>query len=325
MAERKIGVLTSGGDAPGMNAAIRAVVRTARAFDWQVFGIMRGYQGIFDREMVEMNSRSVSGIINRGGTILKSDRCMDMYKPEGRSRAAGILKEMGIDSLVLIGGNGTFTGAMLLEKEHGILSVGAPGTIDNDLYGSDYTIGFNTAVNTAVECIDKLRDTADALERVFLVEVMGRNSGFLAFAVGFASGAEEVLVPETPTDIAAIRANLLEMRDLGKKSLIIVVAEGDDAGSVEDIKRKLALEEPPFEVRMAVLGHVQRGGAPSALDRYLGQRLGHEACIALRDGVSGVMIGEISGRIVQTPYSDAISKHKGFDTALLDVARVLAR
>ncbi len=322
---KKIGVMTSGGDAPGMNAAVRATVRAGRSFGWEIVGIMRGYQGIFDRDFVELKSRSVSGIISRGGTILRSDRCMDMYTPEGRAKAAGIIKEEGIDALVLIGGNGTFTGAQFLEVEHGIRAVGAPGTIDNDLYGTDYTIGTATAVNTAVECIDKLRDTADALERVFIVEVMGRHSGFLAWMVGFASGAEEVLVPETPTDIDAIRANIQAMRERGKKSIIIIVAEGDEAGSVEDIKRKLALEEPPYEVRLTVLGHVQRGGSPSAYDRFLGQRLGYEACVALRDGISGVMVGEVAGKIVHTPFKDAIEKSKSFDTSLLDIGRVLSR
>jgi len=322
---RKIGVLTSGGDAPGMNASVRAVVRAGRAFGWDVVGIMRGYQGIFDRDMIAMNSRSVSGIINRGGTILKSDRCMEMYEPEGRAKAADILKEEGVDGLVLIGGNGTFTGAMLLEREHGVRSVGVPGTIDNDLYGSDYTIGFDTAVNTAVACIDNLRDTADALERVFLVEVMGRHSGFLAWMVGFASGAEEILVPETPTDIEAIRARIHQARQQGKHSMIIVVAEGDEAGELPEIKAKLALPEPPFEVRMTVLGHVQRGGRPSAIDRFLGQQLGYEACVALKEGVSGVMIGAVAGQTVRTPYKDAIEKFKAFDASLLNVALTLAR
>ena len=322
---KKIGVLTSGGDAPGMNAAVRAVVRTGRSFDWTVIGIMRGYQGIFDRDMMEMNSRSVSGIVNRGGTILKSDRCMAMYQPEGRAEAAGILRREGIDALVLIGGDGTFTGAMLLADEHGVRSVGVPGTIDNDLYGSDYTIGFDTAVNTAVACIDNLRDTADALERVFLVEVMGRHSGFLAWMVGFASGAEEILVPEKPTDIEAIRRRIFEAKERGKKSMIIVVAEGDDAGSISEIKKKLALDEPPFEVRTTVLGHVQRGGRPSALDRFLAQQLGYEACVALKKGLANVMVGNVAGRIELTPYKDAIEKSKSFDTSLLDVALTLAR
>ena len=322
---KKIGVLTSGGDGPGMNAAIRAVVRTGRSFGWDVTGIMRGYQGIFDREFTPMLSRSVSGIINRGGTILKSDRCKAMYTPEGRAEAAHILKDEGIDAVVLIGGDGTFTGATFLAEEHGVRSIGVPGTIDNDLYGTDYTIGFNTAVNTAVTCIDNLRDTGDALERVFMVEVMGRNSGFLAWMVGFASGAEEILVPETETDLEGIRNRIIAARDRGKKSLIIVVAEGEEMGGVLELQAKINLPEPPFEVRTAVLGHVQRGGRPSAMDRFLAQQLGYEACLALSKGVYNVMVGNISGRVVLTPYRDAIEKSKTFDTSLLDTAMIMAR
>ncbi len=322
---KRIGVMTSGGDAPGMNAAVRAVVRTARNFGWEVMGIMRGYQGIFDRDFTPMISRSVSGIISRGGTILKSDRCMQMYESEGRAEAACILREEGIDALVLIGGDGTFTGAMMLADEHGVRSVGVPGTIDNDLYGSDYTIGFNSAVNTAVSCIDNLRDTSDALDRVFLVEVMGRGSGYLAWMVGFAAGAEEILVPETPTDIEGIRRHIEEARSKGKQSMIIVVAEGDEEGNVLELKKKLNLPDPPYEVRTAILGHVQRGGRPSAMDRFLGQHLGYESCVALQKGVTGVMVGVVAGQVTLTPFKDAIEKAKTFDISLLDTAMILAR
>jgi 6-phosphofructokinase 1 len=317
-----IGVITSGGDAPGMNAAVRAVVRTALGEGVRVLGIRRAYQGIIDRDFEEMTRRTVAGLCCVGGTILKTARCKEWREPEGRARGAERLHDMGVEGLIVIGGDGSFTGAHLLEKEHGIPCVGVPGTIDNDLFGTDYSIGFQTAVNTAVELVDRIRDTAESHERLFLVEVMGRHAGQIAAAVGLATGAEEIFVPEETNQVDRVRDVLKSAQKRGKRSLIVIVAEGDDAGGVFEIQRKLALEGI-YDVRCTVLGHVQRGGAPCAYDRILASVLGRAATTALLAGESDIMVGLHHTDVVKVPLEEAISKRVDLDQRLLALARIL--
>lgn len=317
-----IGVITSGGDAPGMNAAVRAVVRTALGEGVRVLGIRRAYQGIIDRDFEEMTRRTVAGLCCVGGTILKTARCKEWREPEGRARGAERLHDMGVEGLIVIGGDGSFTGAHLLEKEHGIPCVGVPGTIDNDLFGTDYSIGFQTAVNTAVELVDRIRDTAESHERLFLVEVMGRHAGQIAAAVGLATGAEEIFVPEETNQVDRVRDVLKSAKKRGKRSLIVIVAEGDDAGGVFEIQRKLALEGI-YDVRCTVLGHVQRGGAPCAYDRILASVLGRAATTALLAGESDIMVGLHHTDVVKVPLEEAISKRVDLDQRLLALARIL--
>lgn len=321
---KTIGVLTSGGDSPGMNAAIRAVVRTGIANGMSVFGIARGYQGLIEGQITPMELRSVSGIIGRGGTILRTARCKEFLEPEGRARAAAQLRHFGIEGLVAIGGDGTYHGAQKLHAEHGIRCIGMPGTIDNDIGGTDFTIGYDTALNTAVEAIDRIRDTAASHDRIFFVEVMGRNSGYLALMSGIAGGAEEVLVPETPTDINDLVRAIRDGRARGKTSSIIVVAEGDDAGKAIDVARKFAEASEFKDYRVAVIGHIQRGGAPSAFDRILACRLGVRAVEALIEGQTGMMAGIVGNNVELRPFTDAWEKRTLFDPSLLRVAHVLA-
>lgn len=321
----RIGVFTSGGDAPGMNACIRSVVRRAVAEGLEVVGVRRGYAGMIEGDFVEMDRQSVSNILQQGGTILKSARSEAFTTPEGRAEAARRLADAGIDALVAIGGDGTLQGATHLAAEHGVTVVGCPGTIDNDLFGTDETIGFDTALNTALESIDKIRDTADAHNRLFLVEVMGRDSGFIALACGIGGGAELVLIPEMMTDVPEIRSQILGLMANQQRSSIVVVAEGDDLGGAHRIAGELR-EDPEFErvdLRVAVLGHIQRGGSPTARDRVLASRLGAAAVEALVDGHDGVMVGVVNGDIRLTPMRNVWSRKKEIDYDLLALAKQL--
>jgi 6-phosphofructokinase 1 len=321
---KRIGVLTSGGDGPGMNAAIRAVVRCAASYDVEVVGIRRGYAGLIDNETVDLGPRSVANIIHRGGTMLGTARSEEMKTATGLRKAADNLEALGIDGLVTIGGDGTFRGAQALSELTSIHVVGVPGTIDNDLFGTDSTIGFDTAVNTALEAIDRLRDTAEAHERLFFVEVMGRTRGFIALAAGVAGGAEDVLVPEIPTNLDELTANISARFASGKRASIVVVAEGDDAGHAFEVAEKLG-HRLVMDYRVCVLGHIQRGGAPSAHDRLLASKLGAGAVLTLMEGRSGVMVGLLSGRVVETPFEQTWTKQKELDTELLYLMKVLAR
>ena len=290
---KKIGVLTSGGDAPGMNAAIRAVVRAAIANDLEVMGIMQGYQGMINNEFVPMDSSSVSGILQLGGTILKTARSMEFKTPEGRQIAYDNLKSHNIDALVVIGGDGTFTGARYFGMEHEIPIVGIPGTIDNDLYGTDYTIGYDTAINTVIDAVDKIRDTATAHSRLFFIEVMGRDAGFLALRSGIASGAEAIIVPEIQMDIEKLDLFLQTGFKKKKTSSIVLVAEGEKNGAISLAKRVEEIH-PEYDVRVSILGHLQRGGSPSAFDRVTASLLGVKAVEALLDDQQSIMVGIVN-------------------------------
>ena len=317
-------MLTSGGDAPGMNAAIRAVVRCGAALDYGVVGIRRGYAGLLEGELVELGPRSVANIIHRGGTMLGTARCQEMKTPAGLRRAADSLGEFGIEGLVAIGGDGTFRGAQALAELTHVRVVGLPGTIDNDLYGTDATIGFDTAVNTATEAIDRIRDTAEAHQRLFFVEVMGRTRGFIALSVGVAGGAEDVLVPEVPTDLSALTSSIRAQLAAGKRASIIIIAEGDDAGRAFEVAAKVG-QNMGIDHRVCVLGHVQRGGAPTANDRLLATRLGAGAVKALAEEHSGVMVGLVNGKVVETPFNEAWSRQKDLDMDLFSLMKTLAR
>lgn len=308
---KKIAVFTSGGDSPGMNACIRAVVRTAIFKGLEVYGIHRGYEGMIDGDIKRMHSYSVSNIVQRGGTILKSARSEKFKTPEGRKKAFDNLKSHGIEGLVAIGGDGTFTGAKIFHEEFGIPVIGCPGTIDNDIYGTDYTIGFDTAVNTALEAIDKIRDTAAAHDRIFFIEVMGRDAGFLAVESGIGGGAEFVMVPETATDLDAVVKSLKNLRKT-KTSSIIVVAEGDDEGNAEEImaKVKSKIKDDSKEFKVTTLGHIQRGGNPTARDRVLASRCGMAAVDGLLQGNFACMAGVINQAVVYTSFADCIGKTK---------------
>jgi 6-phosphofructokinase 1 len=320
---KTIAVLTSGGDAPGMNACIRAAVRAALGQGLKVLGVRRGFSGLMGGEIMEMNLRSVANILQRGGTILGTSRSPAFKTHEGREKAAKVILEAGIEGLIVIGGEGTMRGAKDLMDEHGARIVGIPGSIDNDLYGSDPSIGFDTAVNTALEAIDRIRDTAASHERLFFVEVMGRRTGFIAVEVGLAGGAEAVVVPETPTDLDRLCRTLTESQRRGKTSSIIVVAEGDEAGGAfalaEQVKARVGLES-----RVVVLGHIQRGGSPTARDRVLAGRLGAAAAGRLIAGKAGVMVGEVAGVLVDTPFRDTWEKIKSLDLTRLELVGKLA-
>ena len=321
---KRIGVLTSGGDASGMNAAIRAVVRAGVYHDLQVFGIYRGYQGLIDGDIAELGARSVGGIINRGGTILRSARCKAFFEKEGRAQAAKALAQHGIEGLVVIGGDGSYRGALDLHKEHGIACTGLPGTIDNDIGGTDFTIGYDTALNIALEAIDRIRDTAESHDRIFFVEVMGRHSGYLAMMSGIAGGAEEILVPETPTSIESIVEHLRINREKGKQSSIIVVAEGDDAGNAIQVAKQVDAMANIPNSRVVVIGHLQRGGTPTAFDRVLASRLGVRAVEALMEGATARMIGINANNVVLRPLDEAWKCRTQFDPGLTRIAHILA-
>ncbi|MDZ7260917.1 MAG: 6-phosphofructokinase [candidate division KSB1 bacterium] len=319
----RIGVLTSGGDAPGMNACIRAIVRTGIFNGCKVIGIHRGYTGLLNQELSEMSLRSVSNTIQQGGTILKTSRCPEFLEPQGRAKAGRILRAHNIDGLIIIGGDGSFQGAHLLYLEENIPVIGVPGTIDNDLYGTDFTIGYDTAVNTALESIDKIRDTAASHDRLFLVEVMGRRSGFIGIEVGIAGGAEEILIPETPTDVNALCQRIVENIRKGKTSNIIVVAEGNAAGSAIELGEKIK-NQIGLDYRVCILGHIQRGGSPSARDRVLATKLGYAAVNALLEGKTDVMVGEINNQLCYTPLEATWTKKKPVDQELLKLVRITA-
>lgn len=319
---RSIGVLTSGGDAPGMNAAIRAVVRYGIAHDLRVYGIQRGYSGLFDGKIEEMSLSSVANVIQRGGTILKTDRCAEFMKKPGRARAAKLLKRHRIDALVVIGGDGSFTGAHLLEMETGIRVMGVPGTIDNDIFGSDATIGFDTAVNHGIEAIDRIRDTASSHDRIFLVEVMGRNTGFIATEVGIGGGAETILLPEHKLSISEICRTILRGMKRGKSSSIIVAAEGSSPGRTGRVAKELG--KRGFGAKVAILGHVQRGGSPTAYDRLLASSMGAAAVGYLLEGHSDSMVALQEGRIARVPLLGMYGKKKPISTSLIELAKILA-
>lgn len=323
---QRIGVFTSGGDSPGMNACIRAAARRAIAEGLEVVGIRRGYAGMIDGDFVEMDRQSVSNILQQGGTILKSARSERFRTPEGRAEAAAQLRAAGVDALVAIGGDGTLQGATHLAGEHHIAVVGCPGTIDNDLFGTDETIGFDTALNTALDSIDKIRDTADAHDRLFLVEVMGRDTGFIALACGIGGGAELVLIPEMMTDMVAIKDRILSLMAAQSRSSIVVVAEGDELGGAAKIRQALA-QDPAFDridTRVSVLGHIQRGGSPTARDRVLASRLGAAAVEALVEGHDGVMVGVVNNDLKLTPMRNVWSRKKDIDYDLLQLTALLS-
>lgn len=320
---KRIGVLTSGGDAPGMNAALRAVVRCGVVQGVEMVGIRRGYTGLIKGDIIPMDARSVANIIQRGGTVLLTDRCHEFMEPEGRARAVRQLRAHEIHGLVVIGGDGSFRGAHCLHEEHDVPVVGVPGTIDNDIYGTDWTIGFDTAVNNALQAIDMVRDTADAHGRLFLVEVMGRHSGFIALYTGIAGGAEVIAVPEDPTDIKEIAGIVRGGMERGKSSSMVVVCEGDEIGGAVPLAQRLADEED-LHPKVLILGHIQRGGNPTARDRILASRLGADAVNALLEGVSNVMCGEVNSHVVRTPLEDVTSHTHEVERALIALAKQLA-
>lgn len=323
MAISHIGAFTSGGDAPGMNAAIRAVVRAAHFHGVRVSGILGGYEGMIQGDIRPMAVRDVSNIVQRGGTILRSARSEAFRTPEGRARAHAMLVRHGIDGLVAIGGDGTFTGALQFFREHGVPTIGIPGTIDNDLAGTDVTLGFDTATNTAMEAVDRIRDTASAHDRLFFVEVMGRTSGAIALHCGIAAGAEFVMVPERPEGIDELVA-ALEQASTSKSSVIVIVAEGDEEGGAYAVARKVKERYGHYDTRVTVLGHVQRGGNPSVADRVLASRSGVAAVEALLAGRSDAMVGLVNGRVVLVPFAEAIGTRRALDPELLRVLGILA-
>jgi len=320
-----IAVLTSGGDAPGMNACIRAVVRTGIFNGAAMFGVKQGYQGLIDDNIIPMDARSVSNIIHLGGTILKTARCKPFMTEEGMETAFNNLKSRDIDGLVVIGGDGTFTGAKIFSEKFGVKVMGVPGTIDNDLFGSDFTLGYDTAMNTVIEAIDKIRDTADAHDRLFFIEVMGRDSGCIALRSGIASGAEAVLLPEKQTSIDEL-VNQLEIGALTKKSSsIVIVAEGHRAGGAYDIAKKVKERFNHYDTKVTILGHLQRGGSPSSADRILGSRLGFAAVNELFKGTTAAMVGLRGNDVKVTSLEEALTKHSfKLEDDLLEMTKVLS-
>jgi len=319
----KIGVLTSGGDAPGMNAAIRAVVRSCSYHGISCVGIFRGYQGLIENDIEELGPRSVQNIINKGGTFLKSARCREFQTPEGRQKAFTNIKKAGIDALVVIGGDGTFTGGLLFASEYDIPVVGIPATIDNDISGTDFTIGYDTALNTVVEAIDKIRDTASSHNRLFLVEVMGRDAGAIALNSGIGAGAEEILIPEEDEGIERLIQSLQRGRKSGKTSSIIVVAEGDKSGkNIFELAEYIGETLEDYDIRVSVLGHIQRGGAPSCFDRVLGSKLGVGAVDAILRGEKNIMVGIYHQKVITVSLKTGIKGENKFDKDLRRVADI---
>lgn len=321
---KKIGVFTSGGDSPGMNAAIRAVVRSCAYLKVDCVGIYRGYQGMIEGDFQPMDARSVNNIINKGGTILKSARCQEFRTTEGRKKAYDQLTKAGIDALVVIGGDGSFTGAMLFNEEYDFPMMGIPGTIDNDIFGTTNTLGFDTACNTVVDVIDKIRDTASSHNRLFFVEVMGRDVGHIALNVGVGAGAEEILIPEEDLGLDRLLESLERSRKSGKSSSIVVVAEGDKIGkSVFELKDYVDEHLPFYDVRVSVLGHMQRGGAPSCFDRVLASRMGVRAVESLLEGKTNLMVGIQNNKLTLTPINKAIKGYTKIDEELLRVSEIM--
>lgn len=320
----RIGVLTSGGDSPGMNACVRAVVRTALYHGLDVFGIMRGYTGMVEDDIFKMESRSVANIIQRGGTILKTSRCKEFFTPEGRKKAYNNLKKHGIDGLVIIGGDGSFRGAQTFSNEYDIPCVGLPGTIDKDIAGTDFTIGFDTAVNTAVEAIDKIRDTMDAHDRLFVIEVMGRDAGYIALHSGIATGAENILIPERKTNIDEIISQLTEKERRKKLVNLIVVAEGDEFGGGNEVAKAIKERMPHTEARVCILGHIQRGGSPSCFDRLIASRMGYSAVECLLEGRHNVFVGIVNNRMSYIPLNEAVKKKQRISEEWMKIVKILA-
>ena len=322
---KKIGVLTSGGDAPGMNAAVRSVVRSCVYNNVKITGILFGYQGIIDNQMKPMDARSVNNIINKGGTILKTARCEEFRSENGRKKAYDNIKKNQIDALVVIGGDGTFTGSMIFQKEFSIPIIGIPGTIDNDIYGTQFTIGYDTALNTVVNAIDKIRDTAISHNRLFFVEVMGRDAGHIAINAGIGAGAEEILVPEANMGLERLLDSLKRSEKSGKSSSIVVVAEGDKTGkNVFEIASYIEKNMPEYEVRVSVMGHMQRGGSPSCFDRVLASRMGVYAVEKLLSGESNSMIGIINNEMTLCPLEKAIKGKSEINKNLIRVSDILS-
>ncbi len=323
---KKIGIFCSGGDSPGMNACIRAAVRAALNKNVKVTGIIRGYQGMIDNEFIALTSRSVSNIVHRGGTILRTARCQEFMTKEGMKKAWENLKKHEVDGLVAIGGDGTFRGAIEFSNIYKDISIiGIPGTIDNDTYGTEFTLGFDTAVNTVIDAVDKIRDTADSHHRLFFIEVMGRKSGWIALYSALACGAEAVLLPEEPDSIDKLVESLQEAKQKGKQSSIVIVAEGEELGSTVEIAKKVKERFDFYDIRISVLGHVQRGGSPSCFDRVLAARLGVKAVDALIEGASLKMAGLMNGEIVLTPFHESISKSPAFNRDLIRIAGVISK
>ncbi|CAN5193474.1 6-phosphofructokinase [soil metagenome] len=320
----RIGVLTSGGDSPGMNAAIRAVVRTGIYNGMEVYGIMRGYSGMLDNDIFKMESKSVANIIQRGGTVLKTSRCKEFYTTEGRQKAYDNIKKFGINGLVIIGGDGSFRGAQIFSNEFDIPCIGLPGTIDKDIAGTDFTIGFDTAVNTAVEAIDKIRDTADAHDRLFIIEVMGRDSGYIALHSGIATGAENILIPEKRTDIENIITALTEKTHRKKLVNLIVVAEGDEFGGANEVAAVIKERMPQQEVRVCILGHIQRGGSPTCFDRLVASRMGYSAVECLMEGRHNVFVGIVNNRMHYLPLNEAVKKKQRISEEWMKIVKILS-
>ncbi|MEO4005622.1 6-phosphofructokinase [Flavobacterium sp. CAU 1735] len=322
---KKIGVLTSGGDSPGMNAAIRSVVRTCAYHNIECAGIYRGFQGMIEGDFKEMGPRSVNNIVNKGGTILKSARSKEFMTPEGRKKAHDNLKNAGIDALVIIGGDGSFTGGLVFNKEFNFPIMGIPGTIDNDIFGTSHTLGFDTALNTVVEAIDKIRDTASSHNRLFFVEVMGRDAGHIALNAGIGAGAEDILIPEENLGLDRLLESLHKSKASGKSSSIVVVAEGDRIGkNVFELGDYVEENMPEYDVRVSVLGHMQRGGSPSCFDRVLASRLGVKAVESLLEGKSNFMAGLINDKVELTPLEQAVKGHSEIDRELLRVSEIVS-
>ncbi len=321
---KRIGVLTSGGDAPGMNAAIRAVVRAGFFYNLEMYGIYRGYEGMIQDEIKKLESKNIAHVLERGGTFLKSARSAEFRTPEGRKKAYDNLKKHGIDGLVVIGGDGSLTGAHLFYQEYGIPSIGIPGTIDNDLAGTDHTIGFDTACNTAIQAIDKIRDTATSHDRLFFVEVMGRDAGFIAINAGIGSAAAATLIPEKKMPIERLVERLKARTKAMKTSNIVIVAEGGKSGGAAEIAQKIKKQLPYYDIKVTILGHLQRGGAPSSSDRVLASKLGVSAVEGLINGKYDVMAGIINNKIVFTPISKAILGSKEVDEDDFRIAKILS-
>lgn len=320
----KIGVLTSGGDAPGMNAAIRAVVRASCYYDIECFGIQFGYQGLIEDNIKKLGPRDVKNIIHRGGTILKTIRSEEFKTLEGRKEAYKNFKKNNLNGLVVIGGDGSFKGAMTFTKEYEIPIIGIPGTIDNDIFGSDFTIGYDTALNTAIEAIDKIRDTSTSHNRLFFVEVMGRDSGFIALNSGIGAGALDILIPEEDYNLDHLFDSIKKGNEKGKFSSIIIVSEGEKLGGVYDLAQATRMKYPNYDIRVSILGHIQRGGNPTCTDRVLASRLGVAAVEALRNGIIDSMTGINANKIIITPFKDAIQKKNQIDKELIRVSNIIS-
>jgi len=322
---KRVGVITSGGDAPGMNAAIRAVVRACSYYKVECVGFYRGYQGVIEGDYVSLNARSVKNIISKGGTILKSARSTEFRTKEGRAKAYKSLKQAEVDGLILIGGDGTFTGGVVFAKEYNIPFIGVPGTIDNDIAGTSFTIGYDTALNTVVDAIDKIRDTASSHNRLFFIEVMGRDAGFIALNAGVGAGAEEILIPEEDLGLPRLLESLKKSKRSGKTSSIVVVSEGDKIGkNVFELAEYVTENLPDYEARVSVLGHMQRGGSPSCFDRVLASRLGVKAVEELLDGKSDEMVGLVNNRVITTNVEKAIKASHPINKELLRISDILS-